>query len=99
MGILYKTYNGQHQLHLYRELWVVKTKQQLNDLLSLFSKKEAAKAQINTVGNQIELELNGLIVDCRDIADLKAKFNHLVELKVKFQKVTPPPKKSRPPRK
>ncbi len=88
MGILFKTYNGKHQLHLYNEIWVLQTKQQMNDLFSIFSKKEAAKIKVNQVGKNIEIELNGLIIDCGDTADLKAKFGYLVDLKEKFQKTT-----------
>ncbi|MBI4983143.1 hypothetical protein HZC32_00660 [Candidatus Woesearchaeota archaeon] len=99
MGILFKTYNGKHQLHLYREVWVMKNKAQMEEILALFSKKELSKAKITPAENQIEIELNGLIVDCKDVADLKTKFALLVDLKTKYQKVTPEeikkPKKSK----
>ena len=87
MGILFKTYNKKHQLHICRELWVLQTKQQMNDLLNLFSKSEAAKIKINPVGKNIEMELNGVIVNCHDTKDLKVKFSHLVDLKERFQKI------------
>ena len=87
MGILFKTYNGKHQLHLYNELWVLQTKQQMNDLFNLFQKQGAAKIKVNPVGKNIEIELNGLIINCFDTKDLKIKFSHLVDLKEKFQKV------------
>ncbi|MBU0459383.1 MAG: hypothetical protein KKH52_03385 [Nanoarchaeota archaeon] len=93
MGILFKTYNKKHQLHLYNEVWVFKSKQHLNDLLNLFPKQEAAKIKATPVGKNIEVELNGLIMDCRDTADLKMKFAHLVDLKEKFQKLVPVKKK------
>lgn len=93
MGILYKTYNGKHQLHFYREVWVAKSKPELEDILNNFPKKEAAKAKITVVGKNMEIELNGLIMDCRDLPDLKFKFGHMVDLKVKYQKTTPAPKK------
>jgi hypothetical protein len=89
MGILFKTYNKKHQLHLYNEIWVLQTKAQLNDLVGLFPKSEAAKLKINPIGTKIELELNGVILDCKDTKDLKAKFGHFVDLKEKFQKTTP----------
>jgi len=89
MGIMFKTYNKKHQLHLYNEIWVLQTKQQLKELLELFSKQEAAKIKVNPVGKNIEVELNGLITDCRDVSDLKAKFGYLVDLKEKFQKIVP----------
>ena len=87
---MFKTYNKKHQLHLYNEIWVLQTKQQLKELLELFSKQEAAKIKVNPVGKNIEVELNGLITDCRDVQDLKAKFGYLVDLKEKFQKILPP---------
>jgi hypothetical protein len=94
MGILFKTYNGKHQLHLYRETWVAKNKSQMDEILTLFSKKEMAKAVITPKDDAIEIELNGMIVDCKDLNDLKAKFGHLADQKAKFQKIeTPEPAK------
>ncbi len=93
MGILYKTYNGKHQLHFYREVWIAKSKPELENILSNFAKKEAAKAKITVVGKNMEIELNGLIMDCRDLSDLKFKFGYMVDLKVKYQKTSPAPKK------
>lgn len=93
MGILFKTYNKRHQLHLYKEVWVMGTKRQLDDLLSLFPKEQAAKLKITPVGNKFELELNGLIMDCKDSRDLKEKFSMLVDMKEKYQKIFPPKKK------
>ena len=93
MGILFKTYNGKHQLHLYNEVWVFRSKKELEGLLNLFPKKEATKLKATPVGKDIEVELNGLIMDCRDSKDLKFKFGHLVDLKEKFQKILPAKKK------
>ena len=93
MGILFKTYNKKPQLHLYNEVWVLQSKHQLEELLSLFPKPEAAKIKVNPSGSAIEVELNALIISCRDSADLKAKFSYLVDLKEKFQKILPPKKK------
>lgn len=90
MGLLFKTYNGKHQLHFYREVWVVKNKAQLDEVLGMFSKKEAAKVKVTPGEDSIELELNEVILDCKDISDLKVKFGQMVDLKVKYQKVTPP---------
>ena len=95
MGILFKTYNGKHQLHLYRELWVAKNKQQLEEILALFSKKEVIKAKITPVEDTIEVELNGLIVDCKDVTDLKNKFGIIVDMKAKYQKILPETKENK----
>lgn len=99
MGVLFKTYNGRHQLHLYKEVWVTKNKAQMDEVLALFNKKELVKAKITPSENQIEIELNGLIVECKDVADLKAKFSLVVDLKAKYQKVTPEVKEAKKPRK
>ena len=89
MGILFKTYNGKHQLHICKENWTVHSRQELEQILALFSKKEVAKAKITPLNNtNIDLELNGLIVDCRNISDLKEKFALIVDLKEKYQKPT-----------
>ena len=89
MSIVFKTYNGVHQLHIYQETWAFPTKHQLDEVLGMFHKKELSKAQITPVGSTIEVVFNGLIVDCSDVADLKKKFGMLADLKEKFQKVTP----------
>jgi|GEM_PF-1908440 len=88
MGILFKTYNGKHQLHIYREAWVAKNKKEMDEILNLFSKKEVVKAKITPIEDKIEIELNGLIVDCKDVNDLKVKFSLLVDMKNKYQKIT-----------
>ena len=90
MGILFKTYNKKHQLHLYKEIWVMENKRQLDELLSLFPKEEAAKLKLTPIGNKFEIELNGLIMNCKDTRELKLQFSHLVDLKEKFQKIFPP---------
>ena len=95
MGILFKTYNGRHQLHICRESWVVPDKAELDNILRLFQKKELPKAKIVPKDDSIEIELNGLIVDCRDLNDLKRKFGMIVDLKSRFQKVTPAAKPAR----
>jgi hypothetical protein len=90
MGILFKTYKGKHQLHVCRELWGVKSKAELEKILGLFSKKELVKAKIAPQGDSsIDIELNGLIIDCKDLADLKLKFALLADLKEKYQKSLP----------
>lgn len=89
MGILFKTYNRKHQLHLYNELWVLHTKNELQEILSLFPAQEATKAAITPVGEKMEVQLNGLILNCRDIVDLKKKFGMLVDLKERYQKIVP----------
>lgn len=89
MGILFKTYNNQHQLHVCREIWEVGNKAQMEEVLSIFPKKEVAKAKITPSEKSIELELNTLIVPCRDLDDLKKKFGILADLKMKYQKLTP----------
>jgi hypothetical protein len=87
MGVLFKTYNGKHQLHLCRETWEVKNKAQMDEILALLSKKEIVKAKITPKENSIEIELNGVIVDCKDTNDLKAKFGLIADLKAKYQKI------------
>lgn len=67
----------------------MKTKTELTEVLSLFSKKEAQKARIIPQTNYIELELNQMIVECKDKADLKKKFELVVDYKDKFQKMIP----------
>ncbi|MDP3640780.1 MAG: hypothetical protein Q8R53_06315 [Nanoarchaeota archaeon] len=94
MGILFKTYNRKQQLHLYRELWVIPTKRQLEELLSFFPQQELTKLKLTPVGSSIEVELNGCIITCQDTADLKAKFSYLVDLKEKYQKILPVKKMS-----
>ncbi len=86
MSIVFKTYNRKHQLHLYQETWVFTTKVQLDEVLGLFPKKEISKAEIKPVNETIEVTFNGLIMDCRDLADLKKKFGLLADLKERYQK-------------
>mgnify|MGYP001591377838 CR=1 FL=1 len=87
MGILFKTYKGKHQLQIYREVWQVKQKAQLDDILMVLGKQEAVKVKITPHDKDIEIELNGLMINCQDLADLKKKFGLLADLKEKFQKV------------
>ena len=89
MGLLFKTYNGKHQMHVCRETWVVHSKQQLDDVFKMFSKKETPKVVVRPVGDKIELEFADVIVDCGDIADVKVKFGLLADLKMKYQKLEP----------
>jgi hypothetical protein len=93
MGLLFKTYNKKHQLHLYKEIWVMENKRQLDELLGMFKKEQAAKVKLTPIGNKFEIELNGLILDCKDTRDLKLKFAHLVDLKEKYQKTSSDKKK------
>ncbi len=87
MSIVFKTYNKKHQLHLYQETWLFSTKQQLDEVFSLFGKKEIAKAQVKPTGSTIEAVFNGMIIDCKDLADVKKKFALLADWKEKYQKV------------
>ena len=87
MGILFKTYNKKHQLHLYQETWIFSTKHQLDEVFSLFSKTELVKAQVKPSGSNIEAVFNGVIMDCKDLADVKKKFAILADWKDKYQKV------------
>ncbi len=89
MSIVFKTYNKKHQLHLYQETWIFSTKQQLDEVFSLFSKVEIAKAQVKPIGTTIEAVFNGLIINCKDLADVKKKFALLADWKEKYQKVGP----------
>ena len=93
MGILFKTYQRRHQLHVYNEVWSVQDKEHLEVVLSMFKKEELIKAKIVPNANSIDVELNGLIIDCRNLADLKRKFGQLAEIKEKYQKILPPKKK------
>lgn len=94
MGILFKTYNRKHQLHLYQEKWVFPDKKYLDELLGFLSKEEAIKIVVVPTNTMIEVELNGIIVNCRGLDDVKKKFGLLAEMKERFQKVLPPVKKS-----
>ena len=87
MGILFKTYKGKHQLQIYREVWQMKQKAQLDEVLGLFAPKEAMKAKITPQENVIEVELNGLVINCRDLMDVKRKFSVLADMKEKYQKI------------
>jgi hypothetical protein len=89
MGILFKTYQKKHQLHVYNEVWQASGKEQLEEVMKMFPPEEMAKAKIKPFGDKIDIELNGLIVDCKDMADLKDKFGLLAELKEKYQKIFP----------
>jgi hypothetical protein len=93
MGILFKTYQRRHQLHVYNEVWSVADKEHLEEVLSPFKKEELSKAKIIPGAHSIDVELNGLIVDCRSLSDLKRKFGILAEIKEKYQKILPPKKK------
>ena len=55
--------------------------------------QELTKLKLTPVGSSIEVELHGCIITCQDIADLKAKFSYLVDLKEKYQKIMPVKKK------
>ena len=94
MGILFKTYQRRHQLHVYNEVWSVSGKEQMEEVLKIFPPEEMAKAKITPSATTIDIELNGLIVNCRDMKDLKIKFGILAELKEKYQKILP--EKSKP---
>lgn len=87
MSIVFKTYNKKHQLHLYQETWIFSTKHQLDEVFSLFGKTEIAKAQVKPAGNSIEAVFNGMIIECKDLADVKKKFALLADCKEKYQKV------------
>ena len=87
MGILFKTYNGKHQLHLYKEEWIFPTKENLDDFLKMIPKKSVANLVISQEEKGINVKMNGVIVDCRDLNDLKDKFGKLTDLKEEYQKV------------
>ncbi len=89
MSILFKTYNGKPQLHIYQETWSVESKIQLDEILGLLSKKELAKVKLKPTDNKIDVEMNGIIMDCLDVKDLKSKFGMLADLKERFQKSLP----------
>lgn len=87
MSILFKTYKGKHQLHLYQEQWVFPTKHELDRFIQLIPKKELEKVEIKPLNAKIEIILNSLILDCKDLVDLKEKFGILAEFKAKYQKI------------
>ena len=90
MGILFKTYQRKHQLHVCNETWQGPDKEHLEEILKLFRKEDLPKAKITPADNdKIELELNAMIVNCRDMRDLKFKFGILADMKQKFQKILP----------
>ena len=93
MGILFKTYQRKHQLHVCNETWTLPDKQHLEDVLKLFRKEDLVKAKITPSATAIDVELNAMIVNCRDIRDLKNKFGILAEMKERYQKILPTKKK------
>ena len=64
----------------------MQSKIQLDDILRLLSKKEHAKVRLKPHESGIDVELNGVIIDCSDTRDLKDKFAMLADLKDRFQK-------------
>ena len=86
MSILFKTYNGKHQLHVLAESWVFTSKAELDEVLSFVDKKEMSKLVIKPVGETIEVEFNGVIIGCRNLGDVKKRFGILAEMKEKYQK-------------
>jgi hypothetical protein len=93
MGILFKTYQRRHQLHVCNETWTLPDKKQLEEVLQMFRKEDLSKAKITPTATAIEIELNAMIVNCRNMADLKKKFGILAELKERYQKIIPQKKK------
>jgi len=89
MAILFKTYNGRHQLHLCNEHWAVANKQELDEVLGLFGKKEMSKIVVKPINEKIDLEFHDAIIDCRDLRDLKYKFGLVADIKEKYQKNEP----------
>ncbi len=87
MAILFKTYNGKHQLHVYGETWNVESSQDLKDILNLFDPKNAKKAAIVPGDKIIELTLNEMIIDCKDQKDLNEKFKAISGFKIKYQNI------------
>ncbi len=85
MAILFKTYNGRNQLHVYGENWTIDTSADLKKVLALFDQKNALKATIVHNDKNINLNLNDMIIECKGMTDLKNKFGVLAEFKVKHQ--------------
>ena len=93
MGILFKTYQKKHQLHVCNETWTLPDKEHLEEVLALFRKEDLAKAKVTPFGEKIDVEINAMIVNCYDMEDLKRKFGILAEMKEKYQKILDTPKK------
>ncbi len=93
MGILFKTYQRKHQLHVCNETWTLPDKEHLEEVLKLFRKEDLSKAKITPSGEKIDVEINAMIVNCYDMEDLKRKFGILAEMKEKYQKILATPKK------
>lgn len=87
MGILFKTYNGKPQIHLYKEQWVFSNKPDLDKVLNLIPKESADKIKVGQEGNNIVLDLNGVIIDCKDMKDMKDKFSKFADFKEEYQKI------------
>ncbi len=86
MSILFKTYNRKHQLHIYKETWRFAAKNDIDAVLSLLPHSEMKKIKMRNVDNFLELDLNGIIIECADLKELKHKFGLLADMKEKFQK-------------
>ena len=93
MGILFKTYQKKHQLHVCNETWTLPDKEHLEEVLKMFRKEDLAKAKVIPTANAIDVEINAMIVNCYDMTDLKRKFGILAEMKEKYQKILAVPKK------
>jgi len=85
VAILFKTYNGRNQLHIYGEHWIVKTSVELKKILALLDVKNAKKAAVIPEEDQISISLNEIIIECKDAKDLKEKFSFLADCKIKYQ--------------
>jgi|SRR3989338_1047028 len=89
MAIQFKLYNRKYQLHFYNEVWVLQTKHQLDEILSLFSPQEMAKVKIMPLDNNIEVQLHAIFLEGRTAQEIKQKFSLLVDMKDKYQKMDP----------
>ena len=88
MAILFKTYNGRNQLHVYGEHWKVKSSKELKEILVIIGEKNAKKAVIAPDENHILINLNELIIECKGASDLKKKFDILADYKIKYQNIS-----------
>lgn len=87
MAIQYKLYNRKYQLHFYNEVWVLQTKHQLDEILSLFAPQEMAKVKIIPLDDKIEIQLQAIFLECRTAQEIKQKFSLVVDMKDKYQKM------------
>lgn len=86
MSILFKTYNGKHQLHLLNEVWVFSDSNEVKELNKMIG-PDAQKANIEVIDNKIKLSLNNIIVNCKNLSELKKMFGVFADYKANNQEL------------